>query len=451
MIHLSRRRLLQAGGLGVLSLALPSFRGLRADAGYTGPLVLTIHAGGGWDPTLFCNAKAPTADIQQNLYTSPTQVGAVSAAPVDLMDGSVKLDDAPSFFTALGSRLLVINGVDTQTNNHDTGTKNVWSGKSSEELPTLAALIAANGSASSPLPIAYLSAGGYEATGNIVQLTRLSNQGAAKQSFLPHVVNPDAPPASQRTYHSADTLARIAAAQATRLDRLAKGAGSKRDGDAVATLVSAQQRMGTLGALAQQLPSKPVTGATAFPALATANYNSQELDRYLQAGELALHAFASGLAASASLGLDGFDTHRDHDRNQTRQLGMLALTIRYVLATADAMGLSNRLYLMVGSDFGRTPGYNVDKGKDHWNVTSILLAGPGIRGGRVLGATDDQLRPLPVDPNDPSVVKAYDDTTATRILPAHVQRALRKKLGIDTTVAAPFGLPVDHALDDMLT
>ncbi len=451
MSHLSRRRLLQAGGLGVLSLALPWTRGARAGGAYAGPLVMTVHAGGGWDPTLFCDAKAPTADIQQRLYTTPTQVGAISAAPIDLLDyqTGVKLDNVPAFFAALGSRFLILNGVDTQTNNHDTGTKHVWSGKTSEELPSLAALAAAQGAASYPLPLAYMSTGGYEATANVVQLTHVPGQSTAKQFLLPHTVNPDEVVANQRSYFSADTLARISAAQAARLDAVAKKAGSKREADAVAAFNGSHQRMAALGALAQQLPAKPVTAAVAFPALGS-GYRSGELDGYLQSAELALHAFKSGLAVSASLGLGGFDTHMTHDRNHTRQLGMLCLTLRYLLTAADALGVADRLYVVVGSDFGRTPTYNVDNGKDHWNVTSMMLAGPGIRGGRVLGATDDKLRPLRVSKDDPSQVKGYDDATATRILPAHVQRALRKKVGIDAALAAPFGLPVDMPLDDML-
>ena len=45
------------------------YLGLVEDDGYDGPLVLTIHANGGWDPTLFCDPKAPNVNIQQNLYS----------------------------------------------------------------------------------------------------------------------------------------------------------------------------------------------------------------------------------------------------------------------------------------------------------------------------------------------------------------------------------------------
>jgi uncharacterized protein (DUF1501 family) len=45
--------------------------------------------------------------------------------------------------------------------------------------------------------------------------------------------------------------------------------------------------------------------------------------------------------------------------------------------------------IAVVSEMGRTPKLNGDEGKDHWPVTSAMLIGTGIGGGRVLGATDE--------------------------------------------------------------
>jgi hypothetical protein len=52
-------------------------------------------------------------------------------------------------------------------------------------------------------------------------------------------------------------------------------------------------------------------------------------------------------------------------------------------------GLHHDTLLMVFSEFGRTPTINKDAGRDHWPFAqSILLAGAGITGGCVYGATD---------------------------------------------------------------
>jgi hypothetical protein len=50
--------------------------------------------------------------------------------------------------------------------------------------------------------------------------------------------------------------------------------------------------------------------------------------------------------------------------------------------------LSETLVLMLG-EFGRTPKINENAGRDHWpQAQSVLLAGAGIPGGAIFGATD---------------------------------------------------------------
>lgn len=60
----------------------------------------------------------------------------------------------------------------------------------------------------------------------------------------------------------------------------------------------------------------------------------------------------------------------------------------------DARGrpLLDRTLVVVNGEFGRTPGALTDiKGRDHWPaVRSGLFAGGGVKGGRVIGSTDEQ-------------------------------------------------------------
>jgi hypothetical protein len=55
--------------------------------------------------------------------------------------------------------------------------------------------------------------------------------------------------------------------------------------------------------------------------------------------------------------------------------------------------------VVVVSELGRTPRLNGDGGKDHWPVTSALLVGSGVAGGRVVGATTDALAGADIDLN----------------------------------------------------
>src|SRR5208282_6569741 len=52
-------------------------------------------------------------------------------------------------------------------------------------------------------------------------------------------------------------------------------------------------------------------------------------------------------------------------------------------------GLLEETLVVCMAEFGRTPKFNARAGRDHWgSVFSIALAGGGIRGGLVYGASD---------------------------------------------------------------
>jgi uncharacterized protein (DUF1501 family) len=59
--------------------------------------------------------------------------------------------------------------------------------------------------------------------------------------------------------------------------------------------------------------------------------------------------------------------------------------------------------VMVSSEFGRTPKVNKDAGRDHWaKVFSVMLAGGGVKGGMVYGASDATAAEPEVDPVSPA-------------------------------------------------
>ncbi|MGE3820029.1 MAG: DUF1501 domain-containing protein [Isosphaeraceae bacterium] len=76
-------------------------------------------------------------------------------------------------------------------------------------------------------------------------------------------------------------------------------------------------------------------------------------------------------------------------------------------------GLLDETLVTVSGEFGRTPRINATAGRDHWpNAYSQLLAGGGIRGGRVYGASDRHAAHVldrPVRPEDfhATVLRAF--------------------------------------------
>ncbi len=75
---------------------------------------------------------------------------------------------------------------------------------------------------------------------------------------------------------------------------------------------------------------------------------------------------------------------------------------------------------------GRTPNYNAGNGKDHWSIGSALFLGRGIKGNRVIGATDDKQFAVPLDPH---TLKPTKDK-GIRVRPEHIHESLRGLAGI---------------------
>ena len=90
----------------------------------------------------------------------------------------------------------------------------------------------------------------------------------------------------------------------------------------------------------------------------------------------------------------GFDTHSGQGVNQTNGsyynlMGTLNDGLLAFYNDIRRQGLLGDTLVIVTGEFGRTPIINRDAGRDHWGpVMSLLLAGGGVQGGRVIGATD---------------------------------------------------------------
>jgi len=106
----------------------------------------------------------------------------------------------------------------------------------------------------------------------------------------------------------------------------------------------------------------------------------------------------------------------------------------------DQRGLLATTMVIAWGEFGRTPKVNTNAGRDHWpNVFSAAVAGGGIRGGRVIGASDAKGAEPAENPKTPQ------DVLAT----------MYRHLGVDATVqytdhsgrphpVLPSGAPIDE-------
>ena len=88
----------------------------------------------------------------------------------------------------------------------------------------------------------------------------------------------------------------------------------------------------------------------------------------------------------------GWDTHADNfNRLQRDLLPYLDRAVHGLITDLEDRGMLDTTLVVVTGDFNRTPKINKDAGRDHWgHVQTVFLAGGGVRGGTVLGASDEQ-------------------------------------------------------------
>lgn len=92
----------------------------------------------------------------------------------------------------------------------------------------------------------------------------------------------------------------------------------------------------------------------------------------------------------AGAGGGEYDSHgRIYYHMRNRLVPPTDRALAALFADLSERGLLDDTLVVVMGEFGRTPRINKDAGRDHWpQIQSILLAGAGITGGSIFGASD---------------------------------------------------------------
>ena len=411
--HMKRREFLTKTALaGALGLSMPVSRIYAAQAGYTGRLLVTLQVEGGWDVTSFCDPKVnqPGEPIITNWSTNATiqSAGNINYAP---------FADNATFFNKYFQDMLVINGVDMQTNSHTTGVLHSWSGRNSTGFPSLTAMFSALNAPDQPL--SYINFGGFSQTSDLIRFSRLDDVNTLRQLLEPEIAGQDS------TFRTAEDMARIRNFRNQRLARLL---------DDPSNLPRMQKNLE-----AYQFALSSKAALVDFKSFIPSNSEIFENEDRGPAGQsnlrrqiqMTIAAFEAGVASASDLIDYGYDTHADHDSLHTALYTHLTDSLDLFWTLAEEKGIANRITLVIGSDFSRTPLYNADNGKDHWPIGSVIVMEKApIWGNRVIGLTDEVQNAYNINP----ATLARDDATGTIIYPKHVHKALRRYLGMEDTV-----------------
>lgn len=426
---MKRRNFLQFASAAAAAALLPTTT-YAADV-YTGPLYIFVHADGGWDPTIICDPKGHEdgdADpMNKQFKTSEIQRSAsgdnISYPP---LGEDYKFQ---TFFDKYGQDLLVINGINSQTNGHASGERYAGSGQLAPGLPSLAALVAGIHLPSSPM--AYLGNGGYTRTEGITAATRIDNATRLAEISVPNRIRVDGN-GDDVNYHATSVFDRMQAKRSERLARLRSDQSLDNVFDSLKQFDLTHASAADLKKINQYVP-------------ADINTHPKKSNTIFTQGRLAIAGYRAGLTVSLSVRMGGFDTHGNHDGNHDKRVQDVLEGVDLLMQDAVANGIGNDIVVVMESEFGRTPGYNDSNGKDHWTTTSMMMMGKGITGNRVIGQTTDRHKYMKVDPNTLQI----DEENGVAITFAHVHKSLRAQMGIATHTLVNEVFRIPASVEDM--
>jgi len=397
----SRRGFLQLAAMTPFAACLP-WVSHAAGAPFPGKFLVTIQARGGWDVSCFCDPKIN--QIGEREITKWSKSGDIQAVSNIIY---APFAENRRFFEKHGQKMLVINGVDSMTNSHTIGETVNWSGRTAQGYPSLTALYSAT---NAPLlPMSYVTFGGFSRAENIVRATQLDSSVSEISTLLqPNEIH-GAPMINEglwslvKSAHKDESKTVLSSAGV-----VAGNLSSRR------AYLSSIINMDPLREFAESLPSD-------------GGWERRSQSGNLrQQAQFTVAAFRAGVSVASDLSQGGFDTHDDNDVDQALALADLVDGIDYLWDTAADAGIADRLVVVVGSDFSRTPYYNEGAGKDHWPIGSYIIMEQGASyTNKVIEGTDELQNAIAIDTEtlEPS-------NFGTKILTSHVHDSLRDYLDL---------------------
>jgi hypothetical protein len=140
--------------------------------------------------------------------------------------------------------------------------------------------------------------------------------------------------------------------------------------------------------------------------------------------------------AEEDAGDGGWDHHyRNFQIMQDRHGPWLDQALSALLDDLDERGLLASTLVLAMGEFGRSPKVNASAGRDHWeHCYSVLAAGGGVKGGRVVGGSDARAE----RPHDRPVT------------PADLAATVQYAVGIGSELAQTLGIAVNGRLVEEL-
>lgn len=376
---LSRRTLLRnmaaAGSLGMLPRRLHA-----APADPAGRKFLFVFAAGGWDPTWVFAPMFDSPFVDVDPMGEPYTVGGMR-----IVDGP----DRPSvrtFFDRYASQSCILNAFEVRSVTHERCRRLLMTGKSVSSADDWPSMLA-GAAPSYTLPHLVVSGPAYTSkyTTSVMRLGETGQfatllDGTALQSSEHHA-----------TALVGETQSAVDQFLARRVAEFEAKAGIGRAQRFAADLSSSAAQTELVRNLGNVDLSVQLSGITPVYELV----------------KPALACFEAGHSRCAIVAHEGlyhitWDSHSniaDQAKHYESLFGDLLQIMNELETRRSPSGrlLSEDVVVVLCSEMGRGPQTNATGGKDHWTFTSAMFVGPGVRGGQVLGAYDENLLGMPVN------------------------------------------------------
>ncbi len=396
-----------AGGLGLATRA----RVARAQA--PARKLLIVLASGGWDPTYSLDPKVGSSVIDAPSGT----VSEFAGLPILTDPGRPSVGE---FFTRYGDRSTVVNGLQVRSFVHADCMKRVLTGTASDQNADFGALVASETGIDRPVP--YLVLGMSAMSGPLAPITsRAGTTNQLSSLLVPSAADPFLPAASLAPTGGEQALVDQYLQAAAAREKALRGqyGSSARQLDA---FTQSLDRAGLLKRFAQERGGFGARGYTP--------------DLMVQV-DVAISALSGDLCQVAMMELPNWDTHQDNAQQGPMHEALYAALL-HLADSLEQNALLDSTAVVVLSEMGRTPKLNAASGKDHWPVTSCLVFGSGVAGGRVIGGTDDAQNALSVDLANGSVL-----TDGKQIQGGNLAAGLLRLAGVDPAAHFPDVEPLD--------
>ncbi len=365
----SRRGFLKGCAGLVASLPLMN-RAVMAQENSAKNLII-LFAAGGWDISYALDPKpgldtvdAPEGDTK--LYGN---------LPIFAHESRPNVD---RFFTDFGNLTAVVNGVEVSSIAHPECTKRILTGTNRETNPDVGAI--AGFELGSELPIPYFILSNAAFTGSLAASS--GRAGATNQIVdLLHETSTLIPGAGTKRFQPTDHESSL----------IARYLEQRRTTD--------KQQRGTLGHNRRQFEDYELS-------VTRANRLYDFRDSFGRRGvQLDIHQqldlsvkLLEGEVCKAVITNDPspWDSHTDNTVQGMLHENLYA-SLHTLASDLERKNLMDNTLVLVLSEMSRTPRLNQDGGKDHWPVTSSLLFGGGVAGGRAHGASTDTVEAAKID------------------------------------------------------